>query len=175
MPTVTETELSRSSVTLGSGVSSLLWEEHTARLEGRRLKWPSSEVAVISAHGDIDASNAGALAEYTLGHVIGCHRLILDLRGLDFFGAQGFSSLHKVAAGCARAGISWILIPSAAVDRVLQICDPQDTLPVASTPTAALAELGHPPDGRHRVGAGLLGCRTAVAAVSGGVEHGDDR
>lgn len=45
-------------------------------------------MAVISAHGDIDASNAGTLAEYTLGHVTGCRGLIRDLRGLDFFGAR---------------------------------------------------------------------------------------
>ena len=99
-----------------------------------------SNSSVISAHGDIDASNAGTLAEYTLGHVTGCRGLILDLRGLDFFGAKGFSALHKVSAGCTRAGIGWALVPGAAVSRVLRICDPQGTLPAASTLDAALAE-----------------------------------
>jgi anti-anti-sigma regulatory factor len=69
--------------------------------------------------------------------------LILDLRGLDFFGAMGFSALHKVSAGCARAGIGWALVPGAAVSRVLRICDPQGTLPAASTLDAALAEQCH--------------------------------
>lgn len=68
-----------------------------------------------------------------------CRRLILDLRGLDFFGAKGFSALHKVSAGCAHAGIGWALVPSAAVSLVLRICDPQGTLPAASTLDAALA------------------------------------
>ncbi|MGA9361209.1 MAG: STAS domain-containing protein [Mycobacterium sp.] len=137
MSAVTETELSHPFVQPESGVLSQPWQGHTARLEIRRL---NSSVAVISAHGDIDASNAGTLAKYTLGHVTSCRRLILDLRGLDFFGAKGFSALHKVSAGCAHAGIGWALVPSAAVSRVLRICDPQGTLPAASTLDAALAE-----------------------------------
>jgi anti-anti-sigma factor len=139
MSAVTETELPRPFVLPDSGVLSQPWQGHTARFE-IRLK---SSVAVISAHGDIDASNAGTLAEYTLGHVMGCRGLILDLRGLDFFGATGFSALHKVSAGCARAGIGWALVPGAAVSRVLRICDPQGTLPAASTLDAALAEQRH--------------------------------
>jgi anti-anti-sigma factor len=137
MSAVTETELSHPFVLPDSGVLSQPWQGPIARLEIRRLK---SSVAVISAHGEIDASNAGTLAEYTLGHVTGCRGLILDLRGLDFFGAKGFSALHKVSAGCARADIGWALVPGAAVSRVLGICDPQGTLPAASTLNAALAE-----------------------------------
>jgi hypothetical protein len=76
MSAVTETELPRPFVLPDSGVLSQPWQGHTARFE-IRLK---SSVAVISAHGDIDASNAGTLAEYTLGHVMGCRGLILDLR-----------------------------------------------------------------------------------------------
>lgn len=101
-------------------------------------------MAVVSAHGDIDASNAGTLAEYTLGHVTGCRTLILDLRGLDFFGAKGFSALHKVSAGCAHAGVGWAVVSGAAVALVLRICDPQGTLPAASTLAAALAEQRRP-------------------------------
>jgi anti-anti-sigma factor len=102
-----------------------------------------SSVAVISAHGEIDASNAGTLAEYTLGHVMGCRGLILDLRGLDFFGAGGFSALHKISTGCARAGIGWALVPNAVVSRVLRICDPQGRLPAASARDAPLATQRH--------------------------------
>jgi anti-anti-sigma factor len=140
MSAVTETELPHLSVLPDSGVLSQPWQGHTARLEIRRL---SRRVAVISADGDIDASNAGTLAEYTLGQVTGCRRLILDLRGLDFFGAKGFSALHEVSAGCARAGVGWAVVPGAAVSRVLRICDPQGTLPAASTLDAALAEERH--------------------------------
>jgi anti-anti-sigma factor len=135
--TDTETELSHLSALPDSGVVSQPWEDHIARVELRRLK---SSVAVISAHGEIDASNANALAEYTLGHMTGCRNLILDLRGVDFFGADGFAALHKISAGCVRAGVGWALLSGAAVSRSLRIGDPQGTLPVASTIDAVLAE-----------------------------------
>jgi hypothetical protein len=57
-----------------------------------------------------------------------------------FFGAKGFSALHKVSAGCARAGIDWAFVPGRTVSRLRQICDPQGTLPAASTIDAAIAE-----------------------------------
>ena len=130
MSPVTETELSRPAVLPDSRVQFQPSAGHTARLE---IRWLKSSVAVISAHGEIDESNAGTLAEYTLGHVMGCGGLILDLRGLDFFGAAGFSALQNISAGCARAGIGWALVPSAIVSRVLRICDPQGRLPAASS------------------------------------------
>lgn len=132
-----ETKLSHPFIPPNRGVLSQPWQDHTARLEVRRL---TSSVAIISAHGEIDESNAGALAEYTLEHVTGCRGLILDLRGLAFFGAKGFSALDKVSAGCARAGIGWALVPGAVVSRLLRICDPQGRLPAANTLVAALAK-----------------------------------
>ena len=112
------------------------WERHTTRLAHRRLR---SSVAVISAHGHIDASNADTLTEYTLGHLMGCRGLILDLRGLDFFGTEGFSALHRVSVCCARAGTGWAVVPGEAVSRVLRIVDPQGLLPAASRVEAAVA------------------------------------
>jgi anti-anti-sigma factor len=112
------------------------WESHTTRFAYRRLR---SSVAVISARGHIDASNANALTEYALGHLTGCRGLIIDLRGLDFFGTDGFSALHRVSVCCAHPGISWALVPSEAVSRVLRIGDPQGLLPAASTVEAAMA------------------------------------
>jgi anti-anti-sigma factor len=118
------------------GFLSQPWESHTTRLAYGRLR---SSVAVISAHGHIDASNADTLTEYTLGHLMGCSGLILDLRDLDFFGTEGFSALHRVSVRCADPGIGWGVVPSEAVSRVLRICDPQGLLPAASTVAAAMA------------------------------------
>ena len=112
------------------------WESHTTRLAYRRLR---SSVAVISAHGHIDASNADTLTEYTLGHLIRCRGLILDLRDLDFFATEGFSALHRVSVCCADPGIGWAVVPSAAVSRVLRIGDPHGLLPAARTVEAAMA------------------------------------
>jgi anti-anti-sigma factor len=124
------------SVLPDSSYMSQPWEGHSARLASRRLR---SSVAVISAHGDIDASNAGILTEYTRGHLMRCRGLILDLRGLDFFGTEGFSALHRVSVCCARAGIDWAVVSGEAVSRVLRIGDPHGLLPAASTLEAALA------------------------------------
>jgi anti-anti-sigma factor len=111
-------------------------ESHSTRLAHRRLR---SSVAVISARGHIDASNADTLTEYTLRHLRGCRGLLVDLSGLDFFGTDGFSALHRISVCCAHPGIAWALVPSKAVSRVLRILDPQGLLPAASTVEAALA------------------------------------
>ena len=118
------------------GFLSQPWEGHTARLVSRRLM---SSVAVIRAHGGIDASNADTLTEYTLGHLMRCRGLILDLRDLDFFGTEGFSALHRVSVCCARAGIRWAVVPGEAASRMLRIGDPHGLLPAASTVEAAVA------------------------------------
>jgi hypothetical protein len=69
---------------------------------------------------------------------MGCRGLILDLGGLKFFGIEGFSTLHRISVCCARAGISWALVPSEAVFRVLRIGDPDGLLPAARTVVAAI-------------------------------------
>jgi anti-anti-sigma factor len=136
---ISATELSSPTALPHSGLPSQPWVGHTARFTGRLLR--SSPVAVISAEGDIDASNADALTEYTLGRVTGCRGLVLDLSGLDFFGAEGFSALHRISVNCARVGTGWAIVPGAAASRVLRICDPQGSLPLAGTVDAALGTL----------------------------------
>ena len=118
---------------------------HTARFACR---WPTSSVAVLSAHGEIDASNAGSLTDYAVAHLMRCRGLVLDLRDLDFFGTEGFSALHRVSVSCARVGTGWAMVPGAAVTRVLQICDPQGSLPTACTVDAAMAAFPSPPSHR---------------------------
>jgi anti-anti-sigma factor len=119
------------------------WESRTTRLAHRRLR---SSVAVVRARGHIDASNADTLTEYILGHLTGCRGLIIDLRGLDFFGTEGFSALHRVSVCCAHPGIAWAVVPSGAVSRVLRIGDPEGFLPVASTVEAAMAIIQDQPN-----------------------------
>ncbi len=124
------------------GFFSQPWQGHTARLASRRLR---SSVVVIRAHGGIDASNADTLTEYTLGHLLRCRGLILDLCDLDFFGTEGFSALHRVSVCCARAGIGWAAVSGEAVSRLLRICDPQALLPVVSTLESAMATIQDQP------------------------------
>ena len=159
------------------GFLSQPWEGRTARLASRRLR---SSVAVISAHGGIDASNADTLTEYTLGHLMRCRGLILDLRDLDFFGTEGFSALHRVSVCCARAGIGWAVVSGDAVSRVLRIGDPEGLLPAASTVEAAMANVQDKPHRRpqpaSRKDPGQSSrCERTVCLVCGGtqqVRHG---
>jgi anti-anti-sigma factor len=133
------------SVLPDSGFLSQPWQGRAALLASRRLR---SWVAVISAHGDIDASNADTLTEYALGHLMGCRGLILDLRGLDFFGTEGFAALHRVSVCCARARMGWAVVPGEAVSRMLRIGDPQGLLPAAGTVEAAVTTFGDQPHRR---------------------------
>ena len=108
--------------------------------------YSSSPSVVISVHGEIDASNAGILSEHVAEHAAHCGGVVLDLAGLEFFGIEGFSALHRVAVCCARTGIDWVVVPGAAVSRTLRICNPQGSLPAVGTVGAALATFaGSPP------------------------------
>ena len=159
------------SVLPDGGFLSQPWEGRAALLASRRLK---SSVAVIRAQGGIDASNADTLTEYTLGHLMRCRGLILDLRDLDFFGTEGFSALHRVSVCCARAGIGWAVVSGASVSRVLRICDPEALLPAAGTVEAAMAIVQdrprRPPQpiARRRDPGQSSGCERTVCLICGG-------
>ena len=113
-------------------------ESHTASFATR---WLQPSVAVITAHGELDASNAQDFVDYALRHAERTQRLALDLSGVDFFGTAGFSALHTLNVRCAGAGVEWVLVPSNAVSRLLRICDPDSALPIAATVPAALSRL----------------------------------
>ena len=113
-------------------------ECHTATFATR---WLQPAVAVITAHGDLDASNAQEFVDYALRDAERTQRLALDLTGVDFFGTAGFSALHTLNVRCASAGVEWVLVPSGAVTRLMRICDPDSTLPIAATMPTALARL----------------------------------
>lgn len=109
---------------------------HTARF-GTRPAAPS--IAVVTAHGDIDAANTRQFVDYTLD--CAGSALIVDLTGVEFFGTAGFSALHTLNVRCAGRGVDWTLVPSAAVSRLLRICDPDATLPCSATVDTAVDTL----------------------------------
>jgi anti-anti-sigma factor len=102
-------------------------------------RWLHPSAAVITVHGDLDASNTHEFTEYALRHADHTHRLVLDLSGVDFFGTAGFSALHTVNVRCAGANVDWAVVPSSGVSRLLRICDPDCALPIASTVQTALS------------------------------------
>ena len=109
---------------------------HMARFATRR---PQPAIAVITAHGELDASNAQEFVDYTMRHVVKTERLVLDLSGVEFLGTAGFSALHTVNVRCAGENVDWALVPSAAVTRLLRICDPDSALPICRSTDAALS------------------------------------
>ena len=102
-------------------------------------RWLQPDTAVITAHGEIDAANSQELVDYALRHGDRINRLVLDLSGVDFFGTSGFSALHTLNVRCAGESIEWASVPSAAVTRLLRICDPDSILPFYSGVDAALS------------------------------------
>ena len=104
-----------------------------------------SAMVLVSAEGEIDACNARDLAEYIEGVLDAKRRLIVDLRGLSFFGTRGFSALHYVNVTCSRRDMNWVVVPGREVSRLLRICDPERGLPVASTLEKAIARVSRPP------------------------------
>ena len=130
--------VSRSSVLPHDALFATAEKRQFTRLDTR---WTKTSVAIVSAHGDIDVTNACTLTDYSVAHATRCRGLILDLTGLEFFGTEGFLALHRISVCCARAAKGWALVPGAAVSRLLRICDPHDSLPVADTVGGALASL----------------------------------
>jgi anti-anti-sigma factor len=105
------------------------WQQsRTAQFVAR---WDPSGT-LISADGELDAANADQLAAYVQRCVSRTRRLVLDLRGLEFIGTAGFSALHRINVVCAGAGAQWAMVPSAAVQRLLRICDPDGALPTTT-------------------------------------------
>ncbi len=102
-------------------------------------RWLSPDTAVVTADGEIDAANSQKLIDYALRHDARINRLVLDLSGVDFFGTSGFSALHELNVRCAAESIAWASVPSAAVTRLLQICDPDSALPFYGAVDAALS------------------------------------
>jgi len=110
---------------------------------------------VVAVVGDIDAVNARAMGRYVERHVQMSKQLMLDMRAVDFAGAQAFTALHYVGAHCARRDVDWIIIGSRRVRRLLSICDPDGQLPIVDDLAAGLSRLDHLAQCHHRVaGAG---------------------
>jgi anti-anti-sigma factor len=113
------------------------WESHTARSV---THWGPSG-AVISVVGELDAANAGQLADY-VEHCAGyCQWLILDLNDLEFIGTAGFSALRTITDRCAESMIHCTTVPGDAVSRLLRVCDPNGALPTTASVSAALADV----------------------------------
>ena len=123
------------------GTPRSLTQRRATRFDARRTM---SSVAIVSAHGEIDGTNASTLTDFAVVNAMHCRALILDLCGVEFIGTEGFCALLRVSVCCAHAGTGWVVVPSAAVARLLRVCDPHGSLPAVDTVDAALANLLDP-------------------------------
>lgn len=88
---------------------------------------PPSTV-VVTVEGELDAANTDEFSAHIQLRLRNADRLILDLSGVTFFAAEAFSAIHKVGVQAAAEGAQWSMLTSAAVERMLQICDPDQAL-----------------------------------------------
>ena len=68
------------------------WESHSAPLQ----RTMEEDRVVITADGELDASNATQFADYFDLCIADSTPLVVDLSGLEFFGTAGFSALHLI-------------------------------------------------------------------------------
>jgi anti-anti-sigma factor len=115
------------------------------------VRYLSAMRLLITATGDLDATNARALGRFVERHTGVSKQLMLDLSDVEFFGTEGFAALHYVSVHCARHDMDWQFIGGWPVRRVVAICDPDEELPIAEGLDAALARLDHLGRCRHAV------------------------
>jgi anti-anti-sigma factor len=97
------------------------------------------EVTVAVA-GEVDAANAKHFA-HTVRDAVGASRaVIVDLTEVGFMAFDGASALYALSAHFSREDVPWCVVSSAAVSRVLQLCDPEGIIPQADIPTLRGAE-----------------------------------
>jgi anti-anti-sigma factor len=85
-----------------------------------------ADAVVITAAGEIDASNASELAGYVERHATVATRLYLDLREVTFFGTAGLAALRRVQHQFDEGGSYWRLLAGPAVRKVLRLCNAGD-------------------------------------------------
>jgi anti-anti-sigma factor len=110
-----------------------------------------TSIALHVAEGEIDANNATRLSDFVEDNLGSVKRLILDLRGLTFFGTAGFSVLHRINVACSRRHVNLVVLPGDEVNRLLRICDPAGGLPVARSLQGAINTAVRPPRTHLRV------------------------
>jgi anti-anti-sigma factor len=93
---------------------------------------------LITAAGDLDATNARALGRFVERHTGVSKQLVLDLSDVEFFGSEGFAALHYVSVHCARHDVDWLFIGGRTVRRIVAICDPDAELPLADGLAASI-------------------------------------
>jgi anti-anti-sigma factor len=86
---------------------------------------------IVEINGEIDASNADRVSKYVGGFLSADRALVLDLSGVDFLGVEGLRVLVSIGQQCTQTGLSWAMITSGAIQRLLRIADSIHQIPTA--------------------------------------------
>lgn len=90
--------------------------------------------ATVAVTGEVDAANAKHFA-HAVREAAGASRaVIVDLTDVPFMAFDGASALYAISAHFSREDVSWCVVGSPAVARVLQLCDPEGLIPQAVIP-----------------------------------------
>ncbi len=110
-------------------------------IDGRIAWWKvhaRRQAIVLTASGEIDASNADNFSKTISRLTAEGDPLIVDLRAVDFCGVQALQVLVALDQECRDNGLTWALIAGRAVQALLRIGDVGAGLPVVPSVTDAL-------------------------------------
>lgn len=96
--------------------------------------------ATVSVRGEVDAGNAKHFAHTVREACVGCSALVLDLTQVNFLAFDGASALYAISAHLAREDVTWCVVASPAVARVLELCDPEGLIPAATVTSVRRAK-----------------------------------
>src|SRR5260370_17067023 len=74
---------------------------------------------LITATGDLDATNARALGRFVERHTGVSKQLVLDLSDVEFFGTEGFAALHYISVHCALHDLDCLFIAARPLPPIL--------------------------------------------------------
>jgi anti-anti-sigma factor len=94
-------------------------------------------VTIVKISGDVDVNNVEQVTDHAVCSALAGNLLLLDMTGVDFFGAPGLSMLVTIEDISCSSGLPWALVTSPAVERVLYLSGQAGALPIASSVCAA--------------------------------------
>ena len=104
-------------------------------------------VAIVQPHGELDLVTVETVRDALKG-IESADRLVFDLRGLSFMDSTGLQLLVALYQRAQRDGVKLTLVaPAAPVDRAIQLCGLDKTLPFVAIGDAAPGESTSGPRG----------------------------
>ncbi len=117
-----------------------------------RARELGDRTVLLAVTGDIDAATASGLFDDLEMQVQGYRQVVLDLSGVEFVGAAGYSLLHRLHVHCTRASIDWVVVTGIEAQRLLRVCDPDGIFPTAANIVSAVAALARGPHRTSQLG-----------------------